>query len=68
MSRLTEKCASKADELLTLLEYVRGSGKKIKSARAFTRAVWKRKDIEKLHSSLKEDQHTLNQMVSQKLL
>ncbi|KAI0910131.1 hypothetical protein F4823DRAFT_638066 [Ustulina deusta] len=68
VSRLTEKCASKADELLTLLEYVRGSGKKIKSARAFTRAVWKRKDIEKLHSSLKEDQHTLNQMVSQKLL
>ncbi|KAI0803576.1 hypothetical protein GGR55DRAFT_682493 [Xylaria sp. FL0064] len=65
---LTDKCTSKAERLLTLLQYVRGSGEKIGLAQAFARSVRKRKEIEKLHSYLKDDQVTLNQMIIEKLL
>ncbi|KAI0188496.1 hypothetical protein EV127DRAFT_471231 [Xylaria flabelliformis] len=65
---LTARCASKADELLNLLEYVRGSGKNISSIRATFRAVKKGKQIDKLHGSLAEDRVALDQMISQKLL
>ncbi|TRX89796.1 hypothetical protein FHL15_009386 [Xylaria flabelliformis] len=68
VTELTTRCASKSDELLTLLEYVRGSGKDISSIRATFRAVKKGKHIEKLHSSLTEDRVALDQMISQKLL
>ncbi|KAI1738250.1 hypothetical protein F4680DRAFT_450330 [Xylaria scruposa] len=68
VTELTARCASKADELLSLLEYVRGFGKNISSIRATLRAVKKGKQIEKLHSSLAEDRVALDQMISQKLL
>ncbi|KAI1363337.1 hypothetical protein F5Y08DRAFT_340732 [Xylaria arbuscula] len=68
VSKLTERCTSKADELLTLLEYVRGSGEDISSVRAATRSFRKRRAIEELHLSLKESQDTLNHMISQELL
>ncbi|KAI8955415.1 hypothetical protein F4801DRAFT_326808 [Xylaria longipes] len=68
VTELTARCASKADELLDLLEYVRGSGKDISSIRATLRAVKKGDKIEKLRSSLVEDRVTLDQMISQKLL
>ncbi|KAI0509599.1 hypothetical protein F5B22DRAFT_616171 [Xylaria bambusicola] len=68
VSKLSDQCISKADELLKLLEYIRGSGKDISRARALSRAVRKRKAIEELHYSLKEGQDTLNHMITQKLL
>ncbi|KAJ3579080.1 hypothetical protein NPX13_g1486 [Xylaria arbuscula] len=68
VSKLTERCTSKADELLTLLEYVHGSGEDISSVRAATRSFRKRRAIEELHLSLKESQDTLNHMISQELL
>ncbi|KAI1129209.1 hypothetical protein F5Y10DRAFT_291294 [Nemania abortiva] len=68
VSKLTTKCTLKADELLKLLKYVRGSGEDISSIRATLRAMKKEKRIKELHGFLKEDQDTLNQMISQELL
>jgi hypothetical protein len=65
---ITAKCNSRADELLALLEYVRGSGRKIGSVRASLRAIKKSKDIEKLQRLLRKDQNTLNQMILEKVL
>ncbi|KAI1746410.1 hypothetical protein F4680DRAFT_20110 [Xylaria scruposa] len=63
----TTRCTSTANELLKLLEHVRGSGEQISSFRAFARAIRKRKDIEKLGNSFKEDQAALNRITIQKL-
>ncbi|KAJ8131506.1 hypothetical protein O1611_g2118 [Lasiodiplodia mahajangana] len=68
VSKLTVKCTSEADELLGLLKYVRGYGEDISSIRATFRAARKEKRIKELHGSLKEDQNTLNQMISETLL
>ncbi|KAI0414392.1 hypothetical protein F5X98DRAFT_377847 [Xylaria grammica] len=62
---LIARCTSKADELLTLLTYVRGTRN---NSVAFIRTWQKRNKIEGLYSSLKEDQDTLNQMLSQRHL
>ncbi|GAW26465.1 putative vegetative incompatibility protein HET-E-1 [Rosellinia necatrix] len=68
VSTLTADCESKAKELLELLEYVRGEGETIKPFLATIRVLRKKKRIEQLYASLKEDQDTLNQMIHQKLL
>lgn len=62
------RCAKTADELLALLEYVRGLGEHISHARATLRAIRKKKLIEQLHASLKEDQDTLNHIIQEQLL
>lgn len=66
-SELRARFASKADELLALLEYVRGLGEDISHTRAALRAIRKKKLIEQLHASLKEDQDTLNHIIHQEL-
>ncbi|KAI0467403.1 hypothetical protein F4859DRAFT_525306, partial [Xylaria cf. heliscus] len=68
VSELAAKCASKADELLKLLEYIRGSGQDRNTIQATFRAMKERKKVKKLHESLAEDRVTLDQMISQKLL
>ncbi|KAI0552480.1 hypothetical protein F4679DRAFT_581385 [Xylaria curta] len=63
----TARCASTANELLKLLEHVRGSGEQISSFRALTRAIRKQKEIEKLDNCFKEDRSTLNRITIQNL-
>ncbi|TRX92924.1 hypothetical protein FHL15_006062 [Xylaria flabelliformis] len=63
----TTSCTSTANELLKLLEHVRGSEEQISSFRAFTRAILKRKEIEKLDNSFKECQAALNRTAIQNL-
>ncbi|KAI1823016.1 hypothetical protein F4861DRAFT_540414 [Xylaria intraflava] len=68
VSELTTRCTSKADELLALLEYVRGSGESLSSAHVFVRVVRKQRAIKELYNALKTHQDNLNQMISEKLL
>ncbi|KAI1110714.1 hypothetical protein F5Y14DRAFT_428124 [Nemania sp. NC0429] len=68
VSELRARCASKADKLLEVLEYVRGQRKKINRLQATVRARKKSKLIEQLHTALKEDRATLDHIVNQKLL
>ncbi|KAI0865581.1 hypothetical protein F4860DRAFT_459672 [Xylaria cubensis] len=63
----TTRCTSTANELLKLLEHVRGSDEQISSFRAFARAILKRKEIEKLNNSFKEYQTALNRTAIQNL-
>ncbi|KAI0397954.1 hypothetical protein F5Y17DRAFT_255657 [Xylariaceae sp. FL0594] len=62
---VVKRCTSKAEELLALLLHVRGSGNKIIS---FFRTIRARSKIEPLYNSIKEDQNTLTQILSQKHL
>ncbi|KAK5630520.1 hypothetical protein RRF57_006235 [Xylaria bambusicola] len=68
VTQLSMNCARKAEELLELLEYVRGNGKTISTAHASFRVWRKQNEIERLHSSLAQSRVTLNEMISQKLL
>ncbi|KAI0393083.1 hypothetical protein F5Y17DRAFT_324662 [Xylariaceae sp. FL0594] len=66
--RVTDRCVSKANELMALLKYVRGLNEDASSVRLFWRAFWKRKDIQELYAALEEDQKTLHRMMTEKLL
>ncbi|KAI3319833.1 hypothetical protein HD806DRAFT_508078 [Xylariaceae sp. AK1471] len=68
ISKLTATSTSKAEKLLKLLKYVRGSGEKISSTRATLRALRKKNDIEKLYNSIREDRKTLDHIINLKLL
>ncbi|KAI0868976.1 hypothetical protein GGS24DRAFT_182436 [Hypoxylon argillaceum] len=68
VSKLTAKCTQTTDELLNLLEYVRDYKGGKSTIRATYRAIRKGKQIKQLYDSLKKDQDTLNQMITEKLL
>ncbi|KAI1172834.1 hypothetical protein F4777DRAFT_581506 [Nemania sp. FL0916] len=64
---LTTSLISKAGEILSLLEYVRGSNESISAVRATIRALRKGKQIEQLYRALQEEQGTLDNVVQQSI-
>lgn len=60
-----KSCTGAADELLPLLEHVRGAGKQISTAKATFRAMRERKTIEKLQNYLAARQKVLDQLLIQ---
>ncbi|KAI3325792.1 hypothetical protein HD806DRAFT_457084 [Xylariaceae sp. AK1471] len=66
--RITElaiKCEKSTDELLKLLEHVRGAGENISTARKVFRAMKERKTVEKLQNSLQEKERLLGSLLVQ---
>ena len=62
---VARKCASTHDELLKLLENVRGAGKQLSTMKAAYRVMRERRTIEKLENTLKERQKLLDRALLQ---
>lgn len=62
---IARSCVAAADDLLLVLENVRGAGKQISTAKATFRAMRERKTIEKLSNVLQSRQKVLDQLLLQ---
>ncbi|KAI0448246.1 hypothetical protein F5B21DRAFT_498198 [Xylaria acuta] len=62
---LATKCEQMTNELMKLLEHVRGAGENITTARKVFRALKERKTVEKIHNSLKEKETLLQSLLVQ---
>lgn len=60
-----KSCAGTNDELISVLEYVKGAGKQITTARAAFRVMRERRTIEKLQNALRSKQSVLEQLLIQ---
>jgi hypothetical protein len=60
-----KQCAVHIDELVRVLEHVRGAGMKIGTAKATFRVMRERRTIEKLENLLNEKQKTLDRLLIQ---
>ncbi|KAH9901899.1 hypothetical protein F4778DRAFT_131203 [Xylariomycetidae sp. FL2044] len=64
---IATKCDAKTDELIQVLEHVRGAGKGIHTAKATLRAMKGKRTIEKLQNSMNEMRTALDQALVQDL-
>ena len=62
---IAKSCTTTADELLVVLEHVRGAGKQVSTAKATFRAMRERKTIEKLQKVLQARQEVLDKLLIQ---
>ncbi|KAI1132889.1 hypothetical protein F5Y10DRAFT_291840 [Nemania abortiva] len=62
---LASKCQETTNELMNLLQHIRGAGKDITTARKVLRALKERKTIEKIRNSLKEKEKLLESLLVQ---
>jgi tRNA(Ile2) C34 agmatinyltransferase TiaS len=62
---MAKSCAGTNDELIKVLDYVKGAGKHITTARAALRVMRERKTIEKLQNTLRSKQSVLEQLLIQ---